>query len=36
MGNKNIVGCRGLVQLGGPDPWFTQGSPAKVGLISLV
>ena len=26
-----IVGCRSVVQLGGPDPWYNQGGPAKVG-----
>ena len=26
-----IVGCRGVVQLGGPDPWYNWGGPAKVG-----
>ena len=26
-----IVGCRGEVQLGGPEPWYNQGGPAKVG-----
>ena len=27
----NIVGCRGVLQLGGPDLWYNQGDPAKVG-----
>ena len=31
----NIVSCRGVVQLGGPDPWYNQGGTAKVGLVSL-
>ena len=26
-----IVSCRGVVQLGGPDPWDNQVGPAKVG-----
>ena len=30
MSAKYIVGCRGVVQLGGPDPWYYQGGPAKV------
>ena len=30
-----IVGCRGLVQLGGTDPWYNQGGPAKVGARKL-
>ena len=25
-----IVCCCGVVQIGGPDPWYNQGSPAKV------
>ena len=28
---RYIVGCLGVVQLGGLDPWFNQGGPAKVG-----
>ena len=24
------MGCQGVVQLGGPDPWYNQGGPAKV------
>ena len=28
---KLIVGCRGVVQLGGPDPWVNRGGPTKVG-----
>ena len=27
----NIVGCQGVLQLGGPDLWYNQGDPAKVG-----
>ena len=27
---KYIVGCRGVVQLGGPNPWYNLGGPAKV------
>ena len=26
-----IVGSRGAVQLGGPDPWYNWGGPTKVG-----
>ena len=26
-----IVGCRDVVQLGCPDPWYNWGGPAKVG-----
>ena len=26
-----LVSCRGVVQLGGPDPWDNQVGPAKVG-----
>ena len=26
-----IVSCQGVVQLGGPDPWFNWGGPANVG-----
>ena len=29
------VGCRGVVQLGGPVPWYNQGGPAKVGARSI-
>ena len=28
-----IVGCQGVVQLEGPDPWYDQGSPAKVVVV---
>ena len=28
-----MVGCQGVVQLGGPDPWFNRGGPAKVGQL---
>ena len=27
----SIVCFQGVVQLGGPDPWYNLGSPAKVG-----
>ena len=26
-----VVSCQGVVQLGGPDPWYNQGGLAKVG-----
>ena len=26
-----VVGCRGVVQLGGPDHWYNQVGPVKVG-----
>ena len=28
---KHIVGCRGAVQLEGPDPWYILVVPAMVG-----
>ena len=28
---KYIVGCQGVIQLGGPDHWYNQGGLAKVG-----
>ena len=28
-----LVGCRGVVQLGGPDPWYNWGGPTKVGVL---
>ena len=31
MQQRFIVDCRGEVQLGGPDPWYNRGGPAKVG-----
>ena len=27
------VGCRGVVQLEGPNPWYNKGRPAKVGAL---
>ena len=30
-----LVGCRGVVQLGGPDPWYTWIGPAQVGAHKL-
>ena len=40
MGNqrkksKYIVGCQGVVQLGGPYPWYNLGGSAKVGPHKL-
>ena len=26
----NLVGCQGVIQQGGPGPWYNQGGPAKV------
>ena len=31
MLTTNIVSCQGVVQLGDPDPWYSQGGPAKMG-----
>ena len=25
-----IIGCQGVVPLGGPDPWYNLGGPTKV------
>ena len=30
MSAKYKVGCLGVAQLGGPDPWYNWGGPAKV------
>ena len=32
----SIVGCQGVVQLGGLDPGFAQGGPTKVGACKSI
>ena len=36
LANKFIVVYQGVVQLGGPDPWFTQVALLRWGLVSLL
>ena len=31
-----MIGCRGVVELGGPDSWYSRGGPAKVGACKLL
>ena len=33
---KYIVGCQGVVQIGGPDPGFAKRGPTKVGACESI